>query len=151
MKKFLPFLAIAAAFTFYQVQKLRNSLSLSIKKVKPDLTATLQTGGKIGIVNISLEVLNPSNISLTVTGIYLNVLSHNVLIGKVIRPGSVTIPKGTTTLEMVLQIPISNLPAAAGELVKDLLAGDPVEINFQGIVKLGIIGSLTINEPYKVL
>lgn len=152
MKKFLPFLIAAGVFGFFEIQKLRNKLSTKIVKAKLDAAKTIESGGQLVYIATKVAITNPSNFPFTVSSIALQVLSHNVIIGTITRAQKFALPANqTTTVDLLFSVPVANLPSAVIDAVQNFIGGGGIEIQFAGRINLGLLGSLNINEPYKIL
>lgn len=153
MKNFTPLILIAAAaFGYFEIQKLRNKLSTKIVKAKLDGAKTLEAAGQAVFIATKVAITNPSNFPFTVSSIALQVLSHNVIIGTKTSAQKFALPANqTTAVDLMFAVPTSNLPGAVVDAVQGLIGGNGIELLFNGTINLGFLGSLKINEPYKVL
>lgn len=149
---FLPlllFIGVGAAY-LGAASKFQDALQYKVKTAKIDGTKSLQSNLQTIFLNVTETLTNPTNFSLNVTRISIDVLYHNTKVATITGNKSFSIPqKGSVDILLSAQIQTATLPSTAKTIWSDFTNGN-IEIQMKGKIHFPL-GSTDINETIKVI
>jgi LEA14-like dessication related protein len=130
MKKYLPFIVIAAGAAFYFLSK--GGAAKKLRIYFKDLNFGKSTGWKIPDVFARFRIVNPTNTALTVDSIAGDIFVNKNLLASIQNLGKVTIPANSEIIYPIkIQTSAFNVLNTVYQFIKNK---EKVNIYFEGTV-----------------